>query len=141
MEPWVFWIVIAAAFAVGEIFTLGFFLAPFAGGALVAALVDGVGGGLGLSVAAFVVASAVLLTALRPVARAHLRIPPSVRTGTDALVGRNATVLERLSGEGGSVKLEGEVWSARPYDEDEVIEAGARVVVLEIRGATALVSE
>ena len=141
MEPWVFWIVVAALFAVGEIFTLGLFLAPFAGGALVAALVDGVGGGLPLSLVAFLVAAAVLLAALRPLARSHKRMPALSRTGTDALIGRDAMVLERLTGTGGTVKLEGEVWTARPYDADEVIEPGARVTVMEIRGATALVSE
>ena len=136
-----FWIVLAAVLGVGELLSLSFFLAPFAGGALVAALVELLGGSLGVSMAAFLVASAVLLAALRPLARAHLRTPPAIRTGTEALVGRSATVLERLTGDGGSVRLEGEVWTARPFDEDEVIEAGARVVVMEIRGATALVSE
>ncbi len=141
MEPWVFWIILAAVFAVGEIATLGFFLAPFAGGALVAALVDGVGGGTGASLAAFIVASAVLLLALRPLARSHKRMPLLTRTGTDALVGRPATVLEQVTGEAGCVKLEGEVWTARPYDGSEVIEPGAKVTVIEIRGATALVTE
>jgi membrane protein implicated in regulation of membrane protease activity len=50
-------------------------------------------------------------------------------------------VLERVSEGEGSVRLDGEVWTARPYDEDQVFEAGARVQVLEIRGATALVAE
>ena len=141
MEPWLIWIIIAAVFAVGEIVTLSFFLAPFAGGALAAAAVDGLGGGLPLSFVAFLLVSAVLLLALRPVARAHRRTPASLRTGTDALIGRPATALERVTEGAGSVKLEGEVWSARPYDETEVIEPGARVTVMEIRGATALVSE
>jgi membrane protein implicated in regulation of membrane protease activity len=39
------------------------------------------------------------------------------------------------------VKIGGEVWSARAYDDDHVIEPGARVEVLKIDGATALVSE
>ncbi len=141
MEPWVIWIIIAAIFAVGEIVTLGFFLAPFAGGALVAALVDGVGGGTAASLASFIVASAVLLAALRPLARSHKRMPALTRTGTDALIGRPATVLERVTGDAGCVKLEGEVWTARPYDGSEVIEPGAKVTVIEIRGATALVTE
>ena len=50
-------------------------------------------------------------------------------------------MLERVSEDQGSVRLDGEVWTARPYDEDQVFEAGARVQVLEIRGATALVAE
>jgi membrane protein implicated in regulation of membrane protease activity len=52
-------------------------------------------------------------------------------------------VVERIANsEGvGCVRIDGEVWTARAYDEDEVIEAGKRVQVLEIRGATALVAE
>ena len=45
MDPWVIWLIAAVVFGVGEIATLGFFLAPFAGGALVAALVTALGGG------------------------------------------------------------------------------------------------
>jgi len=141
MDEWVVWLVAAVIFGVGEVLTLGFFLAPFAIGAAVAALVSAVGGGLVVSGLVFLVVSAVALLALRPLARRHLRTPAQLRTGTAALVGRTATVLERIDDGGGSVRLEGEVWSARPYDEDAVIEAGARVHVMEIRGATALVSE
>jgi membrane protein implicated in regulation of membrane protease activity len=56
-------------------------------------------------------------------------------------VGKTATVVDRVDAEGGCVKLEGEMWSAKAYLDDEVIEPGARVQVMEIRGATALVSE
>ena len=141
MEPWVFWIVLAVVLAVGEIFSLSLYLAPFAGGALVAAMVDAVGGGLGVSLVAFLVASSALLVALRPIARAHLRTGLTMRTGTAALFGQTATTLEPVAADAGTVKLDGETWTARPYDEDEVIEAGKRVTVMEIRGATALVSE
>ena len=75
-------------------------------------------------------------------ARRHRRLPPSIRTGAAALVGKHALVLERIANEEGvgCVKIDGgEVWTARSYDEDEVIDAGDRVEVVEIRGATALV--
>jgi membrane protein implicated in regulation of membrane protease activity len=93
--------------------------------------------------AVFLVTSGVLLGGLRPLARSHLRQPAQLRTGTAALVGRTATVVERIANDEdqGCVRLEGETWRARAYDEDEVIEAGARVQVVEIRGATALVME
>ena len=71
----------------------------------------------------------------------HMRQAPRLRTGTAALVGRNGTVVERVTSDEGCVRIEGEIWTARPYDEDEVFEAGTRVQVLEIRGATALVAE
>ena len=141
MEPWVFWLIAAVILAVGEIATMGFFLAPFAGGALVAALISGVGGGTVLELGGFLVVSAALLAALRPLAQSHKRMPPQIRTGTAALVGRTALVTERVDGDGGTVKLEGELWTARAYDEDAVIEPGAHVHVVEIRGATALVTE
>ena len=70
-------------------------------------------------------------------------MPPQIRTGTAALVGKDATVVERIANtEGvGCVRIDGEVWTARSYSEDEVYEAGARVQVVEIRGATALVTD
>ena len=143
MDPWVIWLIAAVVFAVGEIATLGFFLAPFAGGALLAALVSAAGGGTLISLLVFLLVAGVLLAALRPIARSHRRQPAQLRTGTAALVGRSAMVTERISNEEGTgcVKLEGETWTARAYDEDDVIESGRRVHVIEIRGATALVTE
>jgi membrane protein implicated in regulation of membrane protease activity len=68
-------------------------------------------------------------------------MPAHLQTGTAALVGRDATVLERIANaEGvGCAKIGGEVWTARAFDDDRVIDAGEHVQVIEIRGATALV--
>ena len=122
---------------------MSLFLAPFAGGAAVAALLAAAGAGATVEWAAFLVVSIVLLAALRPLARAHQRSRGQVKMGTAALVGQTATVVERIANaEGvGCVRLDGEIWTARAYDDDEIIEPGTRVHVLEIRGATALVSE
>jgi membrane protein implicated in regulation of membrane protease activity len=143
MDDWVLWLILAVVFAVGEIATLGFFLAPFAAGAAVAAVVSAAGAGLVLSLAIFLAVAAGLLVALRPLARAYRKTPPQIRTGTAALVGRDATVVERIANHEGAgcVKIDGEVWTARSYIDDEVYEAGTRVQVVEIRGATALVTE
>jgi membrane protein implicated in regulation of membrane protease activity len=141
MDAWVIWLIVAVAFAVGEIATLSFFLAPFAAGALVAAIVAGAGAGDIASWIAFLVVSITVLAALRPVAIRHIKQAPRLRTGTAALVGRTGTVVERISIDEGCVRIDGEIWTARPFDEDQVIEAGKRVHVLEIRGATALVAE
>ena len=141
MDEWVIWLIAAVVLGAGEVVTTGFFLAPFALGALAAALVAALGAGLVVSGLVFLAISSAALVGLRPIARRHLHTPARLRTGTAALVGRTATVLEEVSAGAGAVKLEGEVWTARPYDEDAVIPAGARVHVLEIRGATALVSE
>jgi membrane protein implicated in regulation of membrane protease activity len=143
MEEWLLWLIAAVVFGVGEIATLGFFLAPFAGGALVAALVTGAGAGTAAGWAAFLVVSLVLLAALRPIARSQRRQPARLRTGTAALVGSTGTVVERIANDEGvgCVRIGGEVWSARSYLDGEEIEAGKRVHVVEIKGATALVSE
>ncbi len=141
MPDWGWWLVIAAALAGGEIATLGFFLGPIAIAALLAALVAVVGGSVPLQVAAFILGSIASLAIVRPIARRHMRTPPGTRTGTAALVGARAVVLERVDGDGGQVKLAGEVWSARAFIEDEVHEQGKRVHVVKIEGATALVDD
>ncbi len=94
-------------------------------------------------VLAFVAGAIASLAIVRPIARRHMRTPPQIRTGTAALVGKSAMVLERIANDEdvGCVKLEGERWRARAYDDDEVFPEGARVQVVEIRGATALVTE
>jgi membrane protein implicated in regulation of membrane protease activity len=141
MEDWVWWIIAAGVLAVGEIATLGFFLGPIAIAAAAAAIVALVGGGLALQWIVFITVSLASLLVLRPIATRHLRTPAQLRTGTAALVGSQALVLERVDRDGGQVKLAGEVWSARSYDEDESFEPGARVEVMKIEGATALVAE
>jgi membrane protein implicated in regulation of membrane protease activity len=143
MDDWLLWLIAAVIFGVGEIATLGFFLAPFAGGALIAALVTGAGAGTAAGWAAFLVVSLILLAALRPIARSPRRLPAQLRTGTAALVGSTGTVVERIANDEGvgCVRIGGEVWTARSYLDDEVIEAGKRVQVVEIKGATALVTE
>jgi membrane protein implicated in regulation of membrane protease activity len=139
---WILWLVAAAAFGVGEMHTGGFYLLPFAIGAAVAAVLSLLGVGLVLSAVAFFAVSLLVIAALRPVAHRHRRLPPPIRTGAAALVGHRAMVLERIANEEGvgCVKIDGgEVWTARSLDDDEVIEAGERVEVVDIKGATALV--
>jgi membrane protein implicated in regulation of membrane protease activity len=139
---WVLWLVAAAVFGIGEMHQGGLYLLPFAIGAALAAAVSLLGVGTLLSAILFVLASVIVIGALRPVARRHRRLPPAIRTGAAALVGKRAMVLERIANDEGvgCVRIEGgEVWTARSYAEDEVIEAGERVEVVEIRGATALV--
>src|SRR3954469_14432624 len=140
MDAWV-WIVIACVLAVGEVLNTSFYLAPFAVGAAVAALAAALGLGAAGSGVIFLVASIGVFLFVRPIARRHLTMPPQLRTGTAALVGRTALVVERIANDEGvgCARIEGEVWTARAFDEDRVIEAGEKVQVIAIRGATALV--
>jgi membrane protein implicated in regulation of membrane protease activity len=141
MPDWVIWSIAAGVLAGGEILSLSFFLGPIAVAAALAAVAAGVGAGLALQIIIFTIASAASLSVLRPIARRHMKTPAQLRTGTAALVGRHAVVLERVDRDHGQIKLAGEVWSARAYDDDEVLEPGARVQVLKIEGATALVAD
>jgi len=139
---WILWLVAACLLGIGEMHSGGLYLLPFAVGAALAAAVSLLGVGALLSGVLFVGASVLVIGALRPVARRHRHLPPPIRTGAAALVGHRAMVLERIvNDEGvGCVRIDnGEVWTARSYADDDVIEAGERVEVVEIKGATALV--
>jgi membrane protein implicated in regulation of membrane protease activity len=143
MPGWVIWVIVAGGCGIGEMLTMGFYLAPFALAAALAAIVDGAGAGGAAAVIVFIVATVLSLGVLRPLARSHIRQPPQMRTGAAALVGKQALVLERIANDEGvgCVKIDGEVWTARSLHDDVVIEKGARVDVVDIKGATALVSE
>jgi membrane protein implicated in regulation of membrane protease activity len=140
VTAWAAWLVAAAVLAVGEIVTPGmFFLGPVALAALAGVVVALLGGGVVWQFVAFGVGAIIALGLLRPIARRHVRMPAQLRTGAAALEGKRAVVLERVSVDGGRVRLGGEVWSARTFMDDEVFEPGARVEVMKIEGATALV--
>jgi len=139
MGSWIVWLGLAALLGVAEVMTTTLAFGLLAVAAAVAALVGVVGLGLPFQIAAFAVASAAGLGVVRPLAVRHIRQPPPLRTGTSALVGRSASVIEEVTPLGGRVRIGGEVWSARSYDESEVIPVGSTVDVFAIEGATALV--
>jgi membrane protein implicated in regulation of membrane protease activity len=142
MAAWLAWVILALLLAVGEIFTPGlFFLGPIALAAIPSAVVALAGGAFWLQFVVFVASALGSLAVLRPLAKSHLRQPPELRTGTAALEGAPATVLQRVDQVGGRVRIGGEEWSARAYMPDQVIEPGTRVAVAKIEGATALVYE
>jgi membrane protein implicated in regulation of membrane protease activity len=141
MHAWVIWLIVAALLAAGEVATTALVLGMVALAAVAGGLVALAGLGAEFQVIAFIVASIALLAVVRPVARRHLHMPFALRTGTAALVGARAVVLERVDAHDGRVKIGGEVWSARAFDESQVIEPGSSVEVYGIEGATALVYE
>jgi membrane protein implicated in regulation of membrane protease activity len=140
MEWWI-WAIAAVALGVGELLTTAFILGPIAATALITALVAALGGPSWLQLIVFIAGSIGSIALVRPVAKRHLQLPPPTRTGTDALIGTKALVLQRVDLNGGRVRIGGEEWSARAYMEDQVLEPGARVEVVKIEGATALVYE
>jgi membrane protein implicated in regulation of membrane protease activity len=142
MDAWIVWLLIGVGFGVGEVLTLSLFLGPFAVGGLGAAAAAGAGGGLAIQVLVFAVVTALVFGLVRPIAVRHLRQPSSTRTGAAALVGRTAVVTSALEGPDlmGQVRLDGEVWTAR-HAGLEPVQPGEVVTVLEINGATVVVSD
>jgi len=142
VPAWLIWAIAAVLLSVGELFTPGmFFLGPVALAAIAAAVVALVGLGVAFQLIVFIAGSVATVAFLRPIARRHLHMPAALRTGTAALEGTKAVVLQRVDVNGGRVRIGGEEWSARAYMEDQVLEPGTRVEVVKIEGATALVYE
>ena len=140
MPAWLVWLVAAAILLGGEVIMMGIFLGPIALAAAVTAIAAAAGAGTVAQFVVFIAASIASLGLLRPAVLRRLHRRPTLRTGAAALVGEQALALDRVDCDGGRVKIGGEEWSARSYSEEEVIEPGTRVVVVEIRGATALVT-
>ncbi|HEU5055230.1 MAG TPA: NfeD family protein [Kofleriaceae bacterium] len=133
------WLMVAAALGAAELLTATLDLLLLGVAALAAAGVAAIGLGLGFQMLAFAATAVLMIAVVRPAARRHLTQAPALRSGTAALVGRQAVALTEVGRDSGLVRIGGEEWSARTYDPDTVIAAGATVDVFAIEGATALV--
>jgi membrane protein implicated in regulation of membrane protease activity len=138
---WGTWLALAMLLGVAELFSLNLVLIMLSVGALVGMLVALVGLGIPLQVVMAAGASVAMLAFVRPEVVERLHSGPSLKTGSDALIGKEGFAIAEINAHGGQVKLGGEVWSARPYVDDDVIPPGAKVQLFEIRGATAYVHE
>jgi len=121
-----------------EVLTSGFVLIMFGMGALVAAGFAALGAGPLAEVAALGGTAVALITVARPVLKRRL-YTAHVLTNVEALIGDRAIVVSTVDARGGKIKLRGEFWSARAFDETEVLEPGHAVTVMSISGATAVV--
>ena len=142
MDVWLVWLLLAAVLGVAELFTLSAALGLLGGAAAVTAAAAALGAPLPVQLLVFGAGAATGIWLVRPVVLRHLHAPPVQQFGVDALVGRTAQVVREISSQGGTVRIDGEEWSARPCDPHDpayVIPAGATVSVMAIRGATALV--
>lgn len=141
MALFVLWLIVAVVLGIAEMMTTTLAAGLLAVGALAAALTGAVGGDPLIQVTAFIAVSLAGIVLIRPVALRRLQRRATLRTGTAALVGRTGYVLEDVGQHGGRIKIGGEEWSARPYDDTSaaVMPAGSTVDVLQIKGATALV--
>jgi membrane protein implicated in regulation of membrane protease activity len=138
-HAWVTWVGIAVVLAVVELMSLDLVLLMFALGALGAAVAAGLGGPVWVALLVFAVVSTALLFLVRPPLVERLHAGPTLQTGHQNLVGRDAVVIEPVDSRSGRVKLASEVWSARTNG-DESYDTGAEVHVIRIDGATAVVT-
>ena len=139
MDSWIIWLIVAAVLGVAELLTTTLAFGLIAVAAVAAAVVGAFHLSFALQLVAFAVAAGAGLVFVRPIAIKHIKQPPALRTGVAALVGRSAIVLEEVTEHGGRVRIDGEEWSSRPYDESLVIPVGTKVDVMQIKGATVLV--
>jgi membrane protein implicated in regulation of membrane protease activity len=139
MHSWIVWLIVAAVLGVAELLTTTLAFGLLAIAAAAAAVVGAFHLSFALQLAVFAVAAGAGLGFIRPIAIKHIKQPPALRTGVAALVGRSAIVLEEVTEHSGRVRIDGEEWSSRPYDETLIIPVGTKVDVMQIKGATVLV--
>ncbi len=133
--PAAVWTIIAVGLCVGELLTLNLVLLMLGGAALAAGATAFVTGALVPQLVAFMAASLLLLAGVRPLARRHLEVA-ELPSGTARLPGRAAVVVERVSEDSGQVRVDGELWRARPFSGGPELPAGTAVVVASVEGAT-----
>jgi membrane protein implicated in regulation of membrane protease activity len=134
----VVWLVAGFLLIAAEVLSSDFVLIMLGVGALVAAGFAALGAGLLLEVVGFAVTSVALITVARPVIKRRLHTV-HVPTNVEALIGDKGIVVSTVDAHGGKIKLRGELWSARTFDETEVLPPGHAVTVMTIAGATAVV--
>ena len=134
------WLVAALALAGAEALTGDLFLLMLSGGALSAAGASALlGGPVWVDGAVFAVVSIMLLVLVRPALRKRFAAGTGLPEPMKALEGKNALVLDKVTRHQGQVKLDGQVWTARPLNDNDVYEPGDQVTVMRIDGATAVV--
>ncbi|MBO8463280.1 MAG: NfeD family protein [Firmicutes bacterium] len=134
------WLLAAAAFIVIEIVTLGLTSIWFAGGAIVAGIGAAFSADIMIQLILFAVVSVILLIFTRPLAAKHIT-GQTTKTNVDSLIGKEAIVKEEINnrkGQGVAV-VNGQEWTARTEDDDNIIEAGATVTIQKISGVKLIV--
>ncbi|MCX4509904.1 NfeD family protein [Streptomyces sp. NBC_01619] len=139
IDAWVWWLIAAVGLGIPLVLTAMPEFGMLSAGAVAGAVTAGLGFGVVSQVVVFAAVSVALIAVVRPIAARHSSQRPQLATGIDALKGRQAVVLERVDGDGGRIKLAGEIWSARALDTSRAFEPGEQVDVVEIDGATAVV--
>lgn len=132
------WLIGGIALMAAEILSGDFFLLMIGVGALFGAVADWAFGNTIVAAIVFAIVSIGLVTFARPWLKRRMH-GELIHTNADALIGRKAVAVSEVDQQGGQVKLDGDVWSARAFDDKQTISPGASVTIVEISGATAVV--
>jgi membrane protein implicated in regulation of membrane protease activity len=138
-HAWETWTGLAILLGVAELFSLDLVLLMLALGACVGVVTALLGLPVAVQILAALGASVAMLALVRPGMAKRLQSGPDLTLGHDALVGRTGVAVTEVTADGGQVRIGGELWSARAFDETAVIRPGSRVDVFQIKGATAVV--
>ncbi len=133
------WLLLAVVLAVVEGLTTTLVLLMFAAGALVAAGGAALGAPLWAQILLFGGVSAATVVGVRPALRRRFQTDHEQPMGLAAIEGAEALVIADIDIDHGQIKIDGEIWSARPYDAQQSFAKGTRVRVIEVKGATAMV--
>lgn len=140
---WIGWMILGVGLIVAEIFTLGFVLLWFGIGAIAAALVGLLGGGLFLQFLVFAIVSVALTAMSRTILARYFQHDDKnmVKTGVDSLPGKVGTVVEPSKGvmNEGAVKVFGSTWTAFPVEGESALLEGEKVEVVEVKGSSVYV--
>src|SRR5207249_3616023 len=139
---WIFWTVLGAVLIIAEIFTTGFVLLWFGIEALAAAFAAFIGvNSITAQFLIFAIISIALTAASRTIFVNYFsreKAGGDLKSGVEALPGQIGTVVSSSRGalQEGAVKVYGSTWTAFPIEGEEPLEAGDRVIVESVKGAS-----
>lgn len=133
---YIVWLVLGVGLVAAEMLTLDLVLVMIGVAALLAGGAALLGAGLTVQLLVLAAGSGVGLFLVRPTVKRHLTQGPELAQGSDTLLGRRATVTAKVGPDGGQVRLDGELWRARPFDDASELTVGTPVSVLSVSGVT-----
>lgn len=139
---WIFWLIAAGIFFVIEMATIGFLVFWLGIGSLLAMVTSFFVDNVIVQFVVFLISSTLLIIFTRPLVDKFIKIPKEVKTNAYSIIGKKGIVISKINNVEGSgqIKIDGEVWSAKSLDEEE-IEKNTEIEIVEIDGVKAVVKK
>ena len=137
---WLYWLIAAGVFFIGEIMTVGFLLFWLGISALIAMVVSFFTSNVIIQMSVFIISSIILILATKPLVKKFVN-EKNVKTNAFSLVGKNALVIQDIDNLNsvGQIKVDGEIWSAQSSEDDINIPIDSEVKIVKIEGVKAIV--